>query len=108
MAGISESAGETVDFAYLERFAAGDRGVVDEVLTLFRQQAERWTPGLADDAPGWREVVHTVKGAARGIGAFVLGDVCASVEEEGPAALPKARQALAAAVAEIQAYQADA
>jgi outer membrane receptor for ferric coprogen and ferric-rhodotorulic acid len=35
-----------VDFGYLEGFAAGDSGVVDEVLELFREQAALWTPML--------------------------------------------------------------
>lgn len=100
--------GETVDFEYLERFAAGDRTVVDEVLILFRDQAAIWAPKLADGAPGWRDVVHTVKGAGRGIGANALGDVCAQAEAQGEALLPKVREALAEAVAAIEAYLARA
>jgi hypothetical protein len=95
-----------VDFGYLEGFAAGDRQVVFEVLTLFRQQAEAWVGSLDAADPGWRDVVHTIKGAGRGVGANVLGDVCAEAEAAGPAGLPAVRAALEAAVAEIAAYQA--
>ena len=95
-----------MDFDYLERFAAGDRTVIGEVLTLFREQAALWAPKLADGATGWREVVHTIKGAGRGIGATVLGDVCAEAEAVGESLLPKVRAALAEAVAAIDAYQA--
>jgi HPt (histidine-containing phosphotransfer) domain-containing protein len=95
-----------VDFGYLEGFAAGDRQVVGEVLTLFQQQAEIWAATLDADNPGWRDVVHTIKGAARGVGANALGDVCARAEAEGEAGLPAVRDALAAAAAEIAAHQA--
>ena len=101
---MAESTGGAVDFAHLERYMAGDRAVMGEILAIFRQQALTWGPGLADDAPNWRETVHTIKGAGRGIGAFVLGDVCERAEREGPGALPRVREALAAAVAEIEAF----
>jgi HPt (histidine-containing phosphotransfer) domain-containing protein len=95
-----------VDFGYLEGFAAGDLQVVSEVLALFRQQAEAWAGSLDAADPGWRDVVHTIKGAARGVGANALGDVCAAAEAAGPSGLPAVRAALEAAVADIAAYQA--
>ena len=95
-----------VDFGYLEGFAASDRQVVGEVLALFRQQAEIWAATLDAGSAGWRDVVHTIKGAARGVGANELGDVCARAEAQGEAGVPAVRDALAAAVAEIVAYQA--
>ena len=94
-----------VDFGYLEGFAAGDMVVVLEVLALFRQQAEGWIGKLDGDDPGWRDLVHTIKGAARGVGANALGDECAGAEAEGAAGLPAVRTALSEAVAEIAAYQ---
>jgi HPt (histidine-containing phosphotransfer) domain-containing protein len=95
-----------VDFAYLEGFAAGDKGVVHEVLSLFREQAESWAKGLDPTDPGWRDVVHTIKGAARGVGANALGDICARAEAEGDSGLAAVRSALDDAVAEMAAYQA--
>lgn len=94
-----------VDFGYLEAFVAGDREVISEVLALFREQAEAWAGSLDAADPGWRAVVHTIKGAARGVGANALGDVCAQTEAVGPAGLPAVRAALEAAVADIAAYQ---
>ncbi|HEV2530913.1 Hpt domain-containing protein [Phenylobacterium sp.] len=105
---MAESGAGAVDFDYLERFAAGDRGVVGEVLSLFLDQARIWAPRLTAEDPGWRDVAHTIKGAGRGIGANRLGDVCAEAEAEGEAMLPKVREALAQAVAAIEAYQARA
>ena len=98
----------TVDFGYLEGFAAGDAGVVSEVLALFLQQAEGWDGALDAGGPGWADVVHTIKGSARGIGANALGDVCAAAEAAGPGQTPAVKAALAQAVAEIAAYRARA
>ena len=94
-----------VDFGYLEGFTAGDRQVILEVLALFEDQARRWAGPLAEAGPGWQDVVHTIKGAARGIGANALGEACAACEATGPADLPAVRSALDAALAEIAAYQ---
>jgi HPt (histidine-containing phosphotransfer) domain-containing protein len=79
-----------VDFGYLESFTAGDRQVIAEVLALFRQQAETWAGSLDARDPGWRDVVHTIKGAARGVGAKALGDICARAEADGEGGLPRA------------------
>jgi hypothetical protein len=91
---------ETVDFAYLEDFAAGDEALVVEVLGIFREQAVVWDAGLASATPA--ETLHALKGAARGVGAFVLGDLCEAAERGG--AVAAVRLALAAAVADIEGY----
>jgi HPt (histidine-containing phosphotransfer) domain-containing protein len=95
-----------VDFAYLEGFMAGDESIVNEVLDLFRQQAEAWPVKLDPGDPGWRDVVHTIKGSARGIGANALGDLCAAAEAQGPSGLPALKAGLDAALTDIAAYQA--
>jgi HPt (histidine-containing phosphotransfer) domain-containing protein len=95
-----------VDFDYLLGFVAGDKAVVLEVLSLFCEQAEAWTKVLDPADSGWRDVVHTIKGAARGVGANALGDICAKAEAEGESDLPAVKAALDAAVADITAYQA--
>ena len=104
--GMGEGVAGAVDFAYLERFAAGDRGLVGEVLDLFAEQAAIWRLHLAPEDPAWRDVVHTLKGSARGIGAHALGEVCAQAEQQGAEALPQVVGALDAALAEIAAYRA--
>ncbi len=93
-----------VDFGYLESFMAGDKAIVNEVLGLFLQQAETWGPALQADAPGWRDVVHTLKGAARGVGAGALGDLCDQAEAAGGSRLPAVRAGLEAAVVDVIAY----
>jgi HPt (histidine-containing phosphotransfer) domain-containing protein len=93
-----------VDFAYLEEFAAGDEAVVDEVLALFREQSAIWGVMLAPDHEGWRDAVHTLKGASRGVGAFQLGDQCEACEAVGAGGLDKVRDVLDETLADIAAY----
>jgi len=93
-----------VDFTYLEGFAAGDEALVDEVLELFREQSVIWGAMLTPDNEGWRDAVHTLKGAGRGVGAFVLGDICQACEATGAGDLPQVRDALDAALHDIAAY----
>jgi hypothetical protein len=100
----SEKPSGAVDFDYLEGFAAGDRIVVDEVLTLFRREAENWVKRLDVTDPNWLDLVHTIKGASRGVGAFALGETC--MRAEAGDGLAQVVAALEAAVAEMTAYQA--
>jgi len=93
-----------VDFKHLEGFAAGDQQVVDEVLALFQEQAQLWSSMLDPASLGWRDAVHTIKGAARGVGAFALGDACEAAEAKGEGALHAVRDALDAALADVAAY----
>lgn len=77
-----------VDFDYLEGYLGGDRGLVDEVLGLFLEQAEMWSRLLDPDGdPGpWRDGAHTLKGSALGIGAGEVAAVCADAESAADAA----------------------
>ena len=79
-----------VDFAYLETYCAGDMNLVDEVLGLFREQAAIWSPLMDPNNPtdGWRDAVHTLKGAARGVGAVELGRLCEAAEAAEHNAIP--------------------
>jgi HPt (histidine-containing phosphotransfer) domain-containing protein len=93
-----------VDFGYLETYAGQDFALVEEVLGLFRQQAEMWSPMLNSDDEGWRDALHTVKGTAKGIGANALAAACEHAEQAGPGALPSVRQALDVALMDVAAY----
>ncbi|WP_293676458.1 Hpt domain-containing protein [uncultured Phenylobacterium sp.] len=94
----------SVDFDYLETFAAGDMTVVTEVLTLFRQQADAWLAQLETPGDDWRDLVHLIKGSARGIGATALGDVADSAERGDVGMAPQVRAALKDALADIEGY----
>ena len=93
-----------VDFKYLETYAGGDLSLVEEVLGLFRQQAELWAPMIDPAVDGWRDAVHTVKGAAKGIGAGALAAACEHAEEAGTGALATVHAALNAALEDVAAY----
>lgn len=97
-----------MDFSYLEGFVGGQISIALEVVALFREQAPKWAAGLDSANPDWRATAHTVKGAARGIGASALGDACEAAELGQADELPAARAALAAAVSDILAYEARA
>lgn len=97
-------AGEAMSFDYLETFAAGDMRVVTEVLNLYREQALKWDAALDPPGAGWRDVVHTIKGASRGVGAVKLGAICEQAEKEGEAAIPAVRRCLAATLAAVEGY----
>ena len=94
-----------VDFGYLETFTAGDTQVIEEVLLLFQGQADGWMARLdGDPATGWRDLVHTMKGSARGIGAHALGEVCDRAERGDASQAPEVRAALADVLAAIEGY----
>ena len=98
-----------VDFAVLETMTGGDAAVSEEVLGLFVEQAGLWSAMLDPKAEGWRDGVHTIRGAAAGVGAGDLAEVCAAAETADQAlavpALERVRTALDAALADVAAYR---
>ncbi|WP_293908277.1 Hpt domain-containing protein, partial [Phenylobacterium sp.] len=93
-----------MDFAYLEDFAAGDMGVIAEVLAMFREQADGWLATLDDPGDGWRDLAHLIKGSARGLGAKALGDLADRAERGDAAMAPQVRAALVETLAAIEGY----
>ena len=74
-----------VDLSHLARYTGGDEAINAEVLRLFDTQTSEMVDRLqtildARDEKSWKEVTHTLKGAARGIGAFAMGDAAARCE----------------------------
>ncbi len=71
-----------IDYAHLDKYVCGDRALLDEILSIFQEQVESWlqkmTPGLDDEA--WRHAAHSLKGAARGVGAWAVGDLAEEAE----------------------------
>jgi len=63
------TAAAMIDLDHLEKYVVGDVALRDEILSIF-----------GDQVHGWRDTAHSIKGAARGIGAWVLGDLCAEAE----------------------------
>ena len=85
-----------LDGAHLHRYTGGDVALEAELYGLLRGQIVSTLDALAragDDAVLWQRLVHTLKGAARGVGAMALGDACAAQEDSAsdPAALQAIR-----------------
>lgn len=64
-----------IDLEHLNRYVFGDKALLNEILGIFKEQAallaERMQPSMDDEA--WHLAAHTLKGAARGVGAWSLG-----------------------------------
>jgi HPt (histidine-containing phosphotransfer) domain-containing protein len=78
-----------IDLEHLNKYTGGDLTLNGEILRLFQKQATDMTLRLqncieAGDNEGWLEAAHTLKGAARGIGAFALADTVSEAEKLQP------------------------
>lgn len=98
-----------VDFTVLEAATGSDDGISEEVLGLFAQQAALWSPMLDVRDEGWRDAVHTLRGAGAGIGAGALAGACQRAEAadrtDAPPLLDRVRDALEVALADVAAYR---
>ena len=78
-----------IDMSHLARYTGGDRTLNTEILRLFNGQLNDMVSQLLSvlqqrDVRKWREVTHTLKGAARGVGAFAVGEAAAAAEPIDP------------------------
>jgi HPt (histidine-containing phosphotransfer) domain-containing protein len=78
-----------VDLAHLARYTGGERALNGEILRLFQTQLESMVEALKAvaerrDSKRWREITHSIKGAARGVGAFPVGEAAAAAEPVDP------------------------
>ena len=104
---LSPSAPALLDSAHLHRYTGGDTGLEIELYSLLRGQIHSTLEALeqtGDDEQLWRRLVHTLKGAARGVGAMALGETCAAAENRplDPQALSEVREMAGATVAAIE------
>ncbi len=74
-----------IDAEQLKMMTAGDSELAVEVIGIFRSQVEMWGALLDPRKPEveWADACHTIKGAARSIGAMQLGDACEKAENAG-------------------------
>jgi HPt (histidine-containing phosphotransfer) domain-containing protein len=79
---LRPAAARILDLAHLGRQTFGDRGLEREVLALFEAQCDRILPliGLAEPLQQRLDAVHTLKGAARAIGAWKVAALCETLE----------------------------
>ncbi|WP_244434644.1 Hpt domain-containing protein [Afipia sp. P52-10] len=72
--------GPAIDFNHLERMTLGERGIEQEVLALFRTQLVDLLGRLEKLPREGMSLAHTLKGSARGVGAFAVGDAADQLE----------------------------
>jgi HPt (histidine-containing phosphotransfer) domain-containing protein len=69
-----------IDLKHLARMTLGDSRLEREVLGMFVKQAARIVEALAASPADAPSLAHTLKGAARAIGAFRVAEAAAGVE----------------------------
>ena len=69
-----------IDFEHLNRMTLGDTGLEQEVLAMFVAQSATLVGTLAAMPADASALAHTLKGSARAIGAFAVGDAAARLE----------------------------
>jgi HPt (histidine-containing phosphotransfer) domain-containing protein len=72
-----------LDAPHLVAQTFGDRALEHEVLVLFEGQCERLLPLLAEPGAATlrADAAHTLKGAARAVGAWRIAEIAESLEE---------------------------
>jgi HPt (histidine-containing phosphotransfer) domain-containing protein len=103
---------ETIDLEHLARMTLGERSLEAEVLMLFDRQADVLLAHMRDSSPeAVAAFAHTLKGSARGIGAWRVAAAADAVEMHAIGAnaggVAGAVRRLSAAVEEAKAVIAD-
>ncbi len=72
-----------IDLVHLSRYTLGNRSLENELLGLFRSQADVYLARLDDGADDkeWKNAAHSRKGSARGLGAWALDDLAEEAEQ---------------------------
>jgi HPt (histidine-containing phosphotransfer) domain-containing protein len=98
-----------IDLVHLARTTMGDRSLEREVLQLFDRQAIQLIARMRASAPGGLVMLaHTLKGSARGIGAWRVARAAEALEAAcGSSEAAGALERLAAAADEARAVIAD-
>jgi HPt (histidine-containing phosphotransfer) domain-containing protein len=95
-----------IDLVHLARMTLGDRGLEREVLQLFDRQSALLIARMRSAAPvGIATLAHTLKGSARGIGAWRVARAAEALElagSAGPDVVAEALDQLAAAADEAR------
>jgi HPt (histidine-containing phosphotransfer) domain-containing protein len=98
---ITEGAGELgrpIDLVHLARMTLGDRSIEREVLQLFARQSAALAARIAGaEKAAVPALAHTLKGSARGVGAWRVAATAEAVELAATGSAPT----LAAATADL-------
>ena len=80
--------GPALDLDHLARMTLGERELEREVLTLFTQQSTDLLARLEKLPREGASLAHTLKGSARGIGAFAVAEAADNLEQRLRQGLP--------------------
>lgn len=71
-----------LDLVHLSKYTLGNRTLESELLGLFRTQTGLYIARLeaAESAKEWMEAAHSLKGSARGLGAWQLASLAEEAE----------------------------
>lgn len=97
-----EQVSSSIDHVHLERMTLGDRSLEREVLEIFARQTAMTLERIAGAGPArTAAAAHTLKGSARGIGAWRVAEAAERLEQAATGAADAT--ALLAAIAELEA-----
>lgn len=77
-----------LDLDFLAQYTGGDREIRDQVLEMFITQAHLLIARLGEakgEAGPWKDVTHSLKGCARGVGATAFADLAQQAEADAKA-----------------------
>lgn len=96
-----------IDLVHLSKYTLGNRDLENEIMGLFRAQADVYLGRLAEAAndEDWVSAAHSLKGSAKALGAWQLADL-AEFAERGAAVSQRADalKQIRAAVAAVNAF----
>jgi HPt (histidine-containing phosphotransfer) domain-containing protein len=84
-----------VDLVHLSRYTLGERDLEREVLELFCSQSFRYLDQLRQSPSDqdWKDLIHTLKGSARAIGAWRVAEAAERAEPLSGESLANSRAA---------------
>ncbi len=72
-----------IDLVHLSKYTLGNRDLESELLSLFRCQTNVYLERMsASSSPkDWKDAAHSLKGSARGVGAWAVADHAEAAEQ---------------------------
>jgi HPt (histidine-containing phosphotransfer) domain-containing protein len=97
----------SIDQVHLERMTLGDRGLEREVLAIFARQTAMTLERIVGAGPARAAAAaHTLKGSARGIGAWRVAEAAERLEQAATTAADEATMLSALADLEAASFEA--
>jgi HPt (histidine-containing phosphotransfer) domain-containing protein len=102
-----EPMSNSIDQVHLERMTLGDRGLEREVLVIFARQTAMTLERIVGAGPARAAAAaHTLKGSARGIGAWRVAEAAERLEQAATTAADEATMLSALADLEAASFEA--